>query len=386
MQEAILKAYSYYNTALDQITNHQVSDAILSLEKAIKYQAMDKDILSVMGICQYMDSSFDKAKFYLEKSLYLEEKQPDIQQLYMNIISKKFSEVLNNYNEAIDLLQRTQYSEAIRMLMNIRKECRDWHEIDALISFAYGLQKKWKSAIKYMREAYKKDCTNKYYIQYLDIYNQENGNKHRKINKVLELSVVLLIIGIGVCGSRVVKQFKEKEDILIQQENSYKEQVKNYEELEGEFIRREEEWLNNQMQQTASIVEDDPIKITSYNEYEAFRKGVKYYRQQEYEEAMVYLQPVVKQCTNEKLVKEAIFFLAKAYQQNGKYEEAKENYEHYIKVGEDCNYYDDVLYEYGMMLYHMGELEESKKTLQKIIDRVPDSIFNNSRVQYVINQ
>ena len=398
MQKATLKAYSYYNTALDQITSDQVSDAILSLEQAIRYEVMDKDILSLMGICQYLDSNFDKAKFYLEKSLYLGEKQPDIQQLYMNIISESFYKFLDEYNQAIDLMQTNQYSKATRILMNIRKACTDWHEIDALISFAYGLQKKWKSAIKYMREAYKKDSTNKYYVQYLAIYNQENGNKHNKINKMLEIALVLLIIGIGTSGSRVVKQIKEKEgiliqlkqkeNILIQQENRYKEQTKNYKELEDEFIRREEEWLNNQMQQTASIVEDeeDTTKITSDNEYEVFREGVKYYRKQEYEEAVVCLQPVVEQCTNEELVKEAIFFLAKAYQQNGAYEEAKENYEHYINMGEYCNYYDDVLYEYGMMLYHIGKVEESKNILKQIIDCVPNSIFNNSRVQYVINQ
>lgn len=60
-------------------------------------------------------------------------------------------------------------------------------------------------------------------------------------------------------------------------------------------------------------------------------------------------------------------------------------YEDYIQKYKGRNYYDDSLYSYGLLLYRQGNVSEAKEVLHKLKTEIPNSIFNNSKIEFVLN-
>ena len=49
-------------------------------------------------------------------------------------------------------------------------------------------------------------------------------------------------------------------------------------------------------------------------------------------------------------------------------------------------YYDDAFYQLGMLYYDMGDLANAKKIFYGLRSEVPNSMYNNSKVQEILSK
>ena len=121
------------------------------------------------------------------------------------------------------------------------------------------------------------------------------------------------------------------------------------------------------------------------NESEVFNKAIEKFKEENYSEAIKELTPLCNKGKDEIYVAEGTYYLAVSLEKTGDYEGAYKWYKRYIDKFKEKNYYDDSLYNCGLMMYIQGKVDESKEMLNKLVNEVPDSIFVNSRVSEILN-
>ncbi|HGM3507988.1 TPA: tetratricopeptide repeat protein [Clostridioides difficile] len=69
------------------------------------------------------------------------------------------------------------------------------------------------------------------------------------------------------------------------------------------------------------------------------------------------------------------------------YETAEEYYKMYVEnYSEKDAYFDESYYNLGMMYYNKGDVKSSKLTLKKLVNKVPNSMYNNSKVKEILKE
>ncbi|HBM7293179.1 TPA: tetratricopeptide repeat protein, partial [Clostridioides difficile] len=69
------------------------------------------------------------------------------------------------------------------------------------------------------------------------------------------------------------------------------------------------------------------------------------------------------------------------------YKTAEEYYKMYVEnYSEKDAYFDESYYNLGMMYYNNGDLKNSKLTLKKLVNKVPNSMYNNSKVKEILKE
>ncbi|MFL8675689.1 tetratricopeptide repeat protein [Clostridioides sp. GD02404] len=69
------------------------------------------------------------------------------------------------------------------------------------------------------------------------------------------------------------------------------------------------------------------------------------------------------------------------------YDTAEEYYKMYVEnYSEKDSYFDESYYNLGMMYYNKGDLKNSKLTLKKLVNKVPNSMYNNSKVKEILKE
>ncbi|NMS89647.1 tetratricopeptide repeat protein [Clostridioides difficile] len=69
------------------------------------------------------------------------------------------------------------------------------------------------------------------------------------------------------------------------------------------------------------------------------------------------------------------------------YDTAEEYYKMYVEnYSETDSYFDESYYNLGMMYYNKGDLKNSKLTLKKLVNKVPNSMYNNSKVKEILKE
>ncbi len=103
-----------------------------------------------------------------------------------------------------------------------------------------------------------------------------------------------------------------------------------------------------------------------------------------YDEAIARFQYLIDKSSNEDIKAESLYFMALSFQNIEEHEKAGEHYRSYIDKYRDKSYYDDSLYNYGLMLYEKGDIESAKKILNRLKKDEPQSEFMNSKVRSIL--
>jgi len=103
-KDTIIDSYIIYNNALDMVKNNDITNAINELNKAIKLNPKDIDILNLLGICNFLQCNFDKALGHFAKSLNY--KYSDVANKYIDSMNSiEFETFLERYNHAIRFIK-----------------------------------------------------------------------------------------------------------------------------------------------------------------------------------------------------------------------------------------------------------------------------------------
>ncbi|WP_294342146.1 tetratricopeptide repeat protein [uncultured Clostridium sp.] len=383
MSSLIEISNKYYNDSLKLVKDNKVSAAINNLEKALKYYCRDIDTLNLMGLCKYKLCDFQGANFYWRKSL---EYRPynNRAQYYLDILEgEEFKEILEIYNEGIVNFNSGKYKESIQVMKDINKINKEWIEPYIMLGLAYYNIKDYSCAKRYLEEGINKDIGNNKYLSWLlKIKNNKKStsiSNRRNIMAYATMGIAIIAMTIIAGGSyrkynstlNELDSYKNRTTVL---ESQLKESKSAYDKLVVDINSISSEKKEN-VESTESIA----------NESEVFNKAIEKFKEENYSEAIKELTPLCNKGKDEIYVAEGTYYLAVSLEKTGDYEGAYKWYKRYIDKFKEKNYYDDSLYNCGLMMYIQGKVDESKEMLNKLVNEVPDSIFVNSRVSEILN-
>lgn len=383
MSSLIELSNKYYNDSLKLVQDNKVSTAIKNLEKALKYYCRDIDTLNLMGLCKYKLCDFTGACFYWHKSL---EYRPDNNraQYYLDILEgEEFKEILEIYNEGISNYNKGNYKESIKIIKDINRKNEEWVEPYIILGLSYYNIKDYSCAKRYLEEGINKDIGNNKYLSYLLKFknSKKNTDIFNKKSIMVYATMGLAIIAMTLIAGGNYKKYNS----TINELNSYKNRTTVLEEQLQESKSAYDKLVLDISNINSDKKENDESTETIDNESEIFNIAIDKFKEEKYSEAIEELTSLCNKGKEEIYVAEGTYYLAVSLEKTGDYEGAYKWYKNYIDKFQNKNYYDDSLYNCGLMLYNEGKIDESKEMLSKLINEVPDSIFVNSRVSEILN-
>ncbi|RAK04928.1 TolA-binding protein [Halanaerobium saccharolyticum] len=169
------------------------------------------------------------------------------------------------------------------------------------------------------------------------------------------------------------QNFLNQTNLLQYQNNQFLLSLESIQELK----QREEE--KQELAEANTFLEEG-------TEQQLFNLGMDYFSQQDYQDAADIFKSIYNLTETDYLRRESLFLLARSYEQMDNYQSADHFYRIYLNEYNDTNYYDEALYNLGLMLNEAGEVEKSREILERLRREDPYSEYNNSQVYEILNQ
>ncbi|MFP4199141.1 MAG: tetratricopeptide repeat protein, partial [Halanaerobium sp.] len=116
-----------------------------------------------------------------------------------------------------------------------------------------------------------------------------------------------------------------------------------------------------------------------------FNLGMDYFSRGDYQDAADIFNSIYNLTETDYLKRESLFLLARSHEKLENYQSGEHFYRIYLNEYNDSNYYDEALYNLGLMLNKAGEAEKSREVLERLREEAPYSEYNNSRVYEILN-
>lgn len=149
--------------------------------------------------------------------------------------------------------------------------------------------------------------------------------------------------------------------------------------LENMQKLREKEAEKEELEEANTFLEEG-------TEQQLFNLGLDYFSREDYQDAADIFKSIYNLTETDYLKRESLFLLARSYEKIDNYQSAEHFYRIYLNEYQDSNYYDEALYNLGLMLNEAGEEKKSKEVLERLRLEDPYSNYNNSRVYEILNQ
>lgn len=167
-------------------------------------------------------------------------------------------------------------------------------------------------------------------------------------------------------------EFLNELDLLQYQNNQSLLSFENIQELK----QKEEE--KKELEEANTFLEEG-------TEQQLFNLGMDYFSRQDYQDAADIFNSIYNLTETDYLRRESLFLLARSHDQMNNYQSAEHFYRIYLNEYNDTNYYDEALYNLGLLLNEAGKVEKSKEVLERLRRENPYSEYNNSQVYEILN-
>ncbi|KYH35260.1 tetratricopeptide repeat protein [Clostridium tepidiprofundi DSM 19306] len=156
----------YCNKGLELLNENSISMAVNVLRKSVAIDEYSSDNLNLLGLCYYTLIEFEKAKYYWEKSIKINNSDKNRAFEYLaNMKSKDFLIMCEEYNAALELCYDGKYKKALRKLNSLPyKNFVNLYNVIGLCNYAIGNK---KGAINAWKKAIALDKDNEYANTYL---------------------------------------------------------------------------------------------------------------------------------------------------------------------------------------------------------------------------
>jgi tetratricopeptide (TPR) repeat protein len=141
---------------------------------------------------------------------------------------------------------------------------------------------------------------------------------------------------------------------------------------------REREREKNRLEEASTFLEEG-------TEQQLFNLGMDYFSRQEYQDAADIFNSIYNLTETDYLRRESLFLLARSHEKMDNYKSAEHFYRIYLNEYNESNYYDEALYNLGLMLNEAGQEEKSREVLLRLREEKPYSEYNNSQVYEILN-
>lgn len=383
-RELKLESYKKYNEALNMIQRKFMTSAIDIIEEALELNPKDVDILNLKGLLKLLKCNFDEAfESFYKSSCY---DNNELAKKYVNILSsEEFNIFLSRYNHAVRFVNNELYQESIQILENIRTEEPELIEPYLLLHLIYEKLGDNEKANEYMAKLREVDKDNLLFEK--DIVKtpkkeeeKKEAPKKQKSHMPLYTLIAVLVLAIGALYLNNKKKMNHLNDQVAAKEEKLTETSEKLDKTKDELkeVKTETDKTKEEQAKSEVIVGD---------EEELFNKAMDLKKEGKNEEAIKYLELVVKNGKTKKYISEAIYQLAQLNEKTKHNEEAIKYYKKYVNTYKPSdNYYDDSYYNMGMLYYKQGDLEKAQQTFYSLRAEDPDSMYNNSQVESILKE
>ncbi|MGG2466753.1 tetratricopeptide repeat protein [Paraclostridium bifermentans] len=383
-RELKLESYKKYNEALNMIQRKFMTSAIDIIEEALELNPKDVDILNLKGLLKLLKCNFDEAfESFYKSSCY---DNNELAKKYVNILSsEEFNIFLSRYNHAVRFVNNELYQESIQILENIRTEEPELIEPYLLLHLIYEKLGDNEKANEYMDKLREVDKDNLLFEK--DIVKtpkkeeeKKEATKKQKSHMPLYTLIAVLVLAIGALYLNNKKKLNHLNDQVAAKEEKLTETSEKLDKTKDELkeVKTETDKTKEEQAKSEVIVGD---------EEELFNQAMDLKKEGKNEEAIKYLELVVKNGKTKKYISEAIYQLAQLNEKTKHNEEAIKYYKKYVNTYKPSdNYYDDSYYNMGMLYYKQGDLEKAQQTFYSLRAEDPDSMYNNSQVESILKE
>lgn len=383
-----IQAKKAYEEALNRYEEKDITGALSILKEGMKVHPKDPDLLNLLGLMCHLYCDFEKAYAAWHKSFSHMKIGNKAKEYLSYYSSEEFKTLKEVYMEGTRSLERKEYEKAYGIFEVLLEGNRNLVGVPLKLSeCALGMKEKEK-ARKHLKEVLLLDRNNPLAKELLEgMEGTTHGQGVKKKVRLAMSGILLLLLASLLFGFyRYSEMEKELKDLKL-----LSEELKR----EAEGYKEEKEKLEVLLQQMETEkapgegekeVEAPPAEPISGTEVEIFEEGLTAYRAEDYEKAIRYFTHVADEGALEAYRSEAVYFLSATYKKLLNPEKEKAYYSRYIEEFKEGNYYAEVLYHYGLLLYEEGDLTGAKEVLKRIPEDVPESPYNNSRVEAVLEE
>lgn len=382
-KELKIESYKRYNNALDLAEKNYITSACDIIEKALEINPKDVDILNLKGLLKLLKCDFSRAfeSFYTGMCYGNNE----LSRKYVDMLSSdEFNVFLRRYNHSIRFINEELNQESIQILDNIIDENPELIEPYVILSLLYDKLENIKKREIYLHKLREIDKDNEIFeenkktdtVEPKEVSKKEKSSK--KTNKKSPLPYVIigcLVIGIGA----IYLNTKNKMDSL-ESELTHKEQK----------LSKADKELNEKTKELDKVKDDEnqsDKEVIVADEQTLYNEALKLKKEEKYDEAINNFNHVISSGKSQKYISESIYQVALISEKIGDKEDAIKYYNKYINTyTSNSEYYDDAFYQLGMLYYNNGDLEKAKQTFYGMRSEVPDSMYNNSKVEEILKE
>jgi len=383
-----IQAQKAYEEVLKCYEEKYITGALSILKEAMKVHPKDPDLLNLLGLMCHLYCDFEKAYAAWHKSFSHMKIGNKAKEYLSYYSSEEFKTLKEVYLEGTRSLERKEYEKAYGIFEVLLEGNRNLVGVPLKLSeCALGMKEKEK-ARRHLEEVLSLDSKNSWAKERLESLGDTTQGKGVKKKVLLAMSGILLLLLASLLFGfyRYSEMEKELKDLKLLSED-LKREAEGYKEekekLEVLLQQMETEKTPEEKETETEVLPAEPISGT---EVEIFEEGLTAYRAEDYEKAIRYFTHVADESALEAYRSEAVYFLSATYKKLLNPEQVKAYYREYIEEFKEGNYYAEVLYHYGLLLYEEGDLTGAKEVLKRIPEDVPESPYNNSRVEAVLEE
>ncbi|MFV0503812.1 MAG: tetratricopeptide repeat protein [Lachnospirales bacterium] len=415
----------YYNTALRQTRDKDLTNAILNLKKSIELNAKNYTALNLLGLCYYNVGIISEASIcWLLSSFYKD--HDNIGMAYLNKVEtnltqrERFNDSIKKYNLALESINKGSVDISIISLKKAIELTPNFLEAKNLLAVIYLMNENNSSAVKLLKEILAIDSSNTKALSLLSKINTSEIKVVKTVERKQEtptfkapvqvdfkprvnwvVTALSFLAGAGIVSLflffLILPGMEKSYKVSLEEALTKSQEIETNYKNELDFANEKNETLLNDIDKVTQEYNNLLYDYSLIEARDLFKKGEALYRSRQYTEAMeifdkinsYYLEPeyldsynailpdlyyrsgtaYYKQGASEyrsKAYEDSIITLEKALNYTNKYEELS---------GAISNTSDDILYYLGRSYEDVGNVDKAKKCYEDINTKYPDSNY-----------
>lgn len=419
LQYALIDKMSFeaYNRGLVFAKENDISNAIVELKKAIKYNSTNITALNLLGLCyDKIGMVADASKYWIRSCIVLED---NVAQDYLKVVEdnaatrERLNESIKMYNQGLIYFKQDNLDISIIQLKNAVDKNENLVPALNLLALVYIRQGERDKAINLLKRVLKIDVRNDKALRYLDYLNYKpttfkptakkqkeinepinyvRKNKKRNTSPLNRYSITSFVIGVLIttllCYILVIPNVQSNyNNTKIEYEKGFKSQLSEQDTL----ISSKDTEISNLQANVDTLTKENETLKSDYNKlnvYVSLDNAEQFSSDGDYvsaAEEIYNINPtyvVADQIDRYNTIKNTAYPNAskKLYDSgiskynSQKYQEALDDFELSTQYGgTDKNYYPSTLFYTGRCYEGLGNNEVAKTYYQKIIDEYPNN-------------
>lgn len=439
-----------YNKSIDNINNNYISSGLKFLKEARDLRPDDVDVLNLIGLVNLLKCNFDESVESFYKSLICEKTALCEKYINMltseeflifferynqfirminkgmykeaiqgfKLITEQYSDLIEPYELLALLYEKEEeyikFDECLEILKTIDKENYLLNQENDTLDIYHNINRQVKinaNLDDYKNEPVYKNI-NSSRIDGTKNMNEEgskdkkqktsDSNKKKSIRKNKYIYIAI-ILGVLLIGQNIYSSYKMNNLTNKISKNSGTKDRGSDSSLNKKEINREENEVadktsdtnkstkninKNDVKSQENTVENESNSDSNlFTEDELMSKANTLKSEKQTKSSIQLYKKVADIGENKGNTSEATYQVAILSEKLKDYDTAEEYYKMYVEnYSEKDSYFDESYYNLGMMYYNKGDLKNSKLTLKKLVNKVPNSMYNNSKVKEILKE